>query len=294
MKVKEMKEMTKIGNEVPKEVIGDPKKAKYSVNMNEIVGSHDILFICLDTLRYDVAAQEEAKGGTPVLNRYGKWEKRHAPGNYTYPSHVAMFAGALPSPAEPMPLFERERLFMPKDFSASIATHPSAFMFEGASFVEGLSKVGYETICVGGVGFFNKRTPINSVLPNLFEKSYWHPSFSCHIPESFENQITFIEKKIKTYPSEQRLFMYLNIDSIHYPNAFYLEGAKEDNVATHGAALRYVDGHLEKLFKIFKDRGPTFVIACSDHGSCYGEDGYNFHCLSHEIVYTVPYKHFFL
>lgn len=44
---------------VSKAVIGDPRKAKMSVNMNEIVGKCDILFICLDTLRYDVAKQEE-------------------------------------------------------------------------------------------------------------------------------------------------------------------------------------------------------------------------------------------
>ena len=44
-----------------------------SVNMNEIVGHTDILFLCIDTLRYDVASAEEASGGTPVLNQYGPW-----------------------------------------------------------------------------------------------------------------------------------------------------------------------------------------------------------------------------
>ena len=47
-----------------------------SVDMSKVVGSHDILFICLDTLRYDAAAEEEKNGGTPVLNRYGAWKKR--------------------------------------------------------------------------------------------------------------------------------------------------------------------------------------------------------------------------
>lgn len=28
------------------------------IDMNHIVGTHDILFLCLDTLRYDVAAEE--------------------------------------------------------------------------------------------------------------------------------------------------------------------------------------------------------------------------------------------
>ena len=41
-------------------------------------------------------------------------------------------------------------------------------------------------------------------------------------------------------------------------------------------------------------RADTLVIALSDHGTCYGEDGYEYHCISHETVYTVPYKHFIL
>jgi hypothetical protein len=280
--------------EIPMEVMGDFSKAKCTVNMNEIVNTHDVLFVCLDTLRYDVALEEQEKNNTPNLNKYGKWQKCHAPGNFTYPSHLAMFAGFLPTPAEPTPMFEMERLFLPKDMALNMPGPKSAFLFEGASFVEGLEKVGYETICVGGVGFFNKRTDINRVLPALFKHSYWHPSFSCHIPESFENQLNFIERKLKEYDTNQRIFMYVNIDSIHYPNNFYLEGAKGDSVHTHAAALRYVDSHIEKLFDLFRARGKTFVIACSDHGSCYGEDGYHFHCLSHEIVYTVPYKHFVL
>ena len=72
------------------------------MDMNRVVGTHDILMLCFDTLRYDVSKAEEAAGGTPVLNSHGGlWEKRHAPGNFTYPSHFAIFAGFLPSPAEP-------------------------------------------------------------------------------------------------------------------------------------------------------------------------------------------------
>ena len=39
------------------------------VDMNQIVGKKDILFICLDTLRYDVAVAQEAAQATPVLNQ---------------------------------------------------------------------------------------------------------------------------------------------------------------------------------------------------------------------------------
>ena len=55
------------------------------MDMNRVVGTHDILMLCFDTLRYDVSKAEEAAGGTPVLNSHGGlWEKRHAPGNFTW------------------------------------------------------------------------------------------------------------------------------------------------------------------------------------------------------------------
>ena len=37
-----------------------------SVDMTQVVGNCDILFVCLDTLRYDAAIAEEKSGGTPV------------------------------------------------------------------------------------------------------------------------------------------------------------------------------------------------------------------------------------
>lgn len=88
--------------------------------------------------------------------------------------------------------------------------------------------------------------------------------------------------------------MYLNIDTIHYPNNFYLENCKKDSIETHGAALRYVDARIEKLFNMFRRRKDTFVIICSDHGTCYGEDGYYNHRVSNDTVYTIPYKEFIL
>lgn len=208
--------------------------------MNEIVGKYNILFLCLDTLRFDVAAEEEACQGTPNLNRYGPWAKCHAPGNFTYPSHHAMFAGFLPSPAAPVPMMERDILFFPKNIG--LGNHPpeGAFAFEGSTFVEGLEKV------------------------------------------------------VPKVEIGKHIFMYLNVDAIHYPNYFYEEGETQDSKKTHGAALRYVDERVERLFDVFRKRGNTFVILCSDHGTCYGEDGYYFHNISHEVVYTVPYKQFFI
>lgn len=59
-------------------------------DMNQIVGSHDIVMITLDTLRYDVAKLEEEN--CPNLCGSGSWEKRHTPGSFTYAAHHAFLA----------------------------------------------------------------------------------------------------------------------------------------------------------------------------------------------------------
>ena len=271
------------------------ERKKPSVDMNRVVGSCDILFVCLDTLRYDVAVQEEKAGSTPVLNRYGLWEKCQAPGNFTYPSHHAMFAGFLPCRYDAKNLADREMLFFPKAIGLGKKTPEGAYGFSGSTIMEGLAKVGYDTWCVGGVTLFDKRSDIVKVFPGFFKKSYWNPSFGCPIKDSTKNQVDFILKKMKAAEKETHIFLYLNVDAIHYPNYFYLDGASHDDMASHAAALRYVDGELGRLFDGWKERrGDTFVICCSDHGTCYGEDGCQFHGIRHPAVDTIPYKHFFL
>lgn len=284
--------------EVPAELFSRRlDKMQNSVDMNQIVGTHDILFLCLDTLRYDVAAEEEAKGGTPVLNQYGLWEKRQAPGNFTYPSHHAMFAGFLPCSYDAKNIGERSPLFFPLNAGMGKKAPDGAFGFSGATIMEGLEKIGYDTWCIGGVAFFDKRSDLGRVFPGYFKHSYWNPSFSCPVKESTKNQVDFIMKKLEQSDPDVPVFMYVNIDAIHYPNYFYLENPSktQDSIESHSAALRYVDKELGRLFENWKAiRKDTFVICCSDHGTCYGEDGCQFHGINHPMVNTIPYKQFML
>lgn len=264
------------------------------MNMNEIVGKCHFLFVCIDSLRYDVAKAEQDRGTTPVLNRFGDWRKCQAPGNFTYPSHQAMFAGFLPVDAGIRDMKQREKLFFSEDIGMGRKAPEDSFSFRGATIVEGLERVGYVTYCIGGLSFFDKRTDIGKVMPGYFNHSYWNPSFGCKVRESAENQVDFAIRKLETAPADRLLMMYINISAIHYPNYFYLAEGRRDSVESHGAALRYVDAQLGRLFEAFARRGETFVICCSDHGTCYGEDGYWYHGFNHPIVNTVPYKHFIL
>lgn len=279
------------------------------VNMNEVVGKDDILFLSLDTLRYDAAEEEYLAGNLPNLCRDGGWEKRHTTGNYTYSAHHSFFIGFLPTPVNYQPLHEREWLFLTnKTGLRQNNGNSNTFLFEGTHIMEGLEKVGYKTICIGGVVFFSKIGGIYDVFPNMFQESYWNPKLGVTNPKSAEEQVRLAIKLLEEIDSSQRVFLFINISAIHGPNYYYLDkyknsqhqsnknriASKLDCVESQRQALKYVDQCLAPLFDCMKKRNRTFCIATSDHGTCYGEEGYEGHIVSHDVVWNVPYKHFFL
>ena len=172
------------------------------MDMNQIVGKCHILFVCLDCLRYDVAFEEQQSGGTPVLNRYGDWRKCQAPGNFTYPSHQAMFAGFFPIDEDILDMKKREILFFSADIGMGRKAPKGAFDFKGATWIEGLAMEGYDTYCIGGVSFFDNRTDVGKVMPSYFQHSYWNPSFGCKVKESAVHQIDFAVRKLEQITEE--------------------------------------------------------------------------------------------
>jgi hypothetical protein len=277
------------------------------MNMNDVVGSHDLLFVTLDTLRYDVAVELIEAGRLPNLARVlpkdaagrAHWEERHSPGSFTFAAHAAFFAGFLPTPITPGP---HPRLFAAQ-FDGSESTATDTWVFKDqSSWVEGLAAVGYHTVCIGGVGFFNPANPLGAALPSLFAEAHWSPDTSVAAPTSFEAQIELAGKIVAGLDQEQRLLLFVNVPALHQPNWFYLEGAERDDSlpargdtrASHAAALEYVDRHIGELFEQMSARRDCFAIVCSDHGTLYGEDGLTGHRVAHPLVWTVPYAEFVL
>lgn len=263
------------------------------INYLSLLGTHDILFITLDTLRYDVAQKCHQGGRTPNFKRYLKaegWEQRHSPGSFTYSAHHAFFAGFFPTPVSnpkhPRPF----ALAFPGSESISAQT----CTFDTADIVSGFAGEDYKTICIGGVGFFNKLSPLGTVLPNLFHESHWSPDLGVTSPSSTENQVRLAIEILNHYPMTQRLFMFLNISAIHQPNCIFCKNVDHDNMQSHAAALEYVDREIKPLFEAFLKRAPVFCIICSDHGTAYGEDGLWGHRAGHSVVYSVPYAEFIL
>ncbi|GGK88127.1 membrane protein [Planomonospora parontospora subsp. parontospora] len=261
-------------------------------DMNRIVGSHDLLLVTLDTLRHDVADELLRAGRLPNLARAlpgGRWERRHSPGSFTYAAHAAILAGFLPTPAAPGP---HPRLFA-ATFPGSETTGQGTWVFDAPDLPTGLAAAGYRTICVGGVGFFNKLTPLGSVLPGMFAESHWEPGFGVTSPTSFEEQVACAERAVAR--ADGPVFLFVNVSALHQPNWFHLAGATRehgDGAESHAAALEYVDRHIGRLFALVSRERPGFAIVCSDHGTAYGEDGYVGHRIGHEVVWTVPYGEF--
>ena len=262
-----------------------------ALDMNRVIGTHDVVFITLDTLRFDVAQAAFERGDLPVLSRYlppGGWERRHSPSSFTYAAHHAFFSGYLPTPPEPG---RHPRLFA-SAFRGSETTGSSTFCFEEATLPEALAARGYATVCIGGVGFFNKQNALGRVLPGLFSESHWSPVLGVGRRDSARRQVALAVDRLQAI--DRRMFLFINVAAIHAPNHVHLPGHSVDSIETHAAALRSVDAALAPLFEACAARAPTFVVVCSDHGTAYGEDGHRGHRLAHEVVWTVPYAHFFV
>lgn len=257
-------------------------------DMNQIVGSHDLLWVTLDTLRYDVACAALAEGRTPNLGRLlpgGVWERRQSPGSFTYAAHQAFFAGFLPTPDAPGP---HPRLFAAA-FAGSETATARTFVFDEADLPRALSGRGYHTVCIGGVGFFNRQTPLARVLPDLFDESHWSPELGVTDPRSTANQVALAETILAGLPADRRLFLFVNVSALHQPNRIFSPGAEEDSPRTMADALAHVDQHLGRLVAAMRARAPLFCVLMSDHGTAYGEDERRGHRHAHPVVWTVPY-----
>ena len=259
-------------------------------NARPYVGSHDFLFITLDTLRYDVAQSLFLEGLTPhfaqLLPKTG-WEKRHSPGSFTFAAHQAFFAGFLPTPACPG---KHPRMFATK-FLGSETTTSDTYTFEEADIIHGFEALDYRTICIGGVGFFNQQTALGKILPGFFQESYWEESFGVTDPDSTYNQFQKAIQCLESYPTNQRIFLFINISALHQPNYFYIPDYQHntDSLESHQAALQYVDQQLPTFINKITQNRDFFVILCADHGTTYGEDGYFGHRLAHPRVWEVPF-----
>jgi Sulfatase len=264
-----------------------------TIDGNAIVGTHNVLFITLDSLRYDVARDALHRGTTPhvatVLPR-GEWEERNSHAIFTFPAHQAFFAGFLPVPLGPR---RHDRLFACRTIRGT-TIGARTLVFDAPNIVSGFEQFGYRTVCIGGVGFFSRQTALGNVLPALFAESHWSPALGVDSYDSTEAQVRLALRILDSRPGPAPMFLFVNVSATHVPHHGYLSDGIEDSVASQAAALSYADHHLGHLFDWLPRYGPWLVIICADHGDAFGEEGLHGHARPHSVVWSVPYAEFLL
>jgi arylsulfatase A-like enzyme len=245
-----------------------------------------ILFITLDSLRYDVARATLHAAQTPRIAEIlpgGQWEERRTPGTFTLPAHMALFSGflpKLPQPHQPPRLWEcRPPAFKKVD--------PRTFVFDAPNLLDGLQQHGYRTACVGGVTYFSRETPHGSVLPDMFQEDHWRPEFCSPEIDSTRHQVDHALTIARRY-DKRPLFLFVNVSATHVPHGHYL-GSSTDTWQSQCAALAYADAHLGRLIATLTATKRWLVIMCADHGDAFGEDGYHGRGIIHPTVTNVPF-----
>jgi len=252
----------------------------------------NVLILVLDSLRYDVAA----KATTPNLQRLfyaggaGTWRKVYAPGTYTLPSHMSMFqAGLFPSdPHSQEPVYNHRLGPAFKGRGDLFSSQPSLFEVPSGAenIVKGMSMLGYETLGLGGVGWFDSRMATTELWAELFFDSFhWDPAFHETEPQAFERQIDLLKAHKAAGNQDTPLFLFINCPSTHTPYCGF-----ERSVRGQARALRYVDQHIPALFGLLPH--PLHVFIMADHGDCFGEEGLWGHSIYHPKVMEVPMIHF--
>jgi Sulfatase len=250
----------------------------------------NIAVITLDSLRYDAAVAANTpfiKGlMTQWQENFTGWVKAGANATYTLPAHLSLFhAGILPcdnSPDVPPP-YNRDKL---KVFRATLSwqRQRSNVVFptpEAPNIVKGFSRMGYRTLGIGGVHWFDTRYQTSGpIWKTYFDEFHWRPDFDEFTVDAFERQVV-LARRLLSKPDDRPLFFFLNIASTHMPYR-----GNDANPAGQAKCLEYVDSHLAGLVDALPK--PLFLVLMADHGDCMGEDGLWGHGLYHPKVMEIP------
>lgn len=256
--------------------------------------SANILLLTFDSCRYDVAK----KANTPVLNSFAETVKAQSPANYTYAAHMSFFAGILPNAEVPRPLYNRfnQQLMGLVGVGETNLAKKSVFAIESdQDLISGFNSTGYKTIGAGAMTWFKQGTLINR-----FE------SFK-YTGTDAVSQIDFLSE----LDPEKKTFGFINFGETHFPYDYFGKkdecrdivlareivwppqqkegikvGSESEGFRHQIEALEYIDSCLPRLFSSLPN--DTVVVACGDHGECFGEGGYWGHGFNHPNVSAAP------
>ena len=263
--------------------------------MNFLLHPDSVLFLTLDSCRFDSFRD----ANIPSLKAIAPLYKAQSPSYFTYGSHAAFWMGFTPGITSrgKVPLLNPKsgKLFR-MNHSAASSHGDDAFHLCGSNIVEGFSHRGYYTLGSGAVAWFDKTTATGSVLTSPFDEFLYSGN-----TWSLRTQLSWLFDKLLTHGQDRPVFVFLNVGETHVP--YWHEDAdwapwpspclpfggsqcsRRESRRRQIACLEWVDSELVSLLDAFQ---PCTILACSDHGDCWGEDGLWEHGISHPSTLTVP------
>lgn len=258
----------------------------------------NVVFVTLDSCRYDVAATAHL----PFITSVGPLRKARTHGSFTVPAHHSFFAGHLPVVLEePLTDYYSEaacQLWRIKTGRTLEEKRRSGLLFEANNVVAGYRDMGFKVLGAGGVSQFSAGSCLRAYFGDDF--LYFGPNLD-EEPLRARDPGTFplnnVETIVENLADHDKWFLFVNCPETHYPydigdgippdvSAAYpalrgclnlREGAAvPDSVGPklrdmQRTALEYLDGHLGKLFEMLPKRRDTVVVICADHGENFGE-----------------------
>lgn len=258
----------------------------------------DVLFITLDSCRYDTFLRAHRSRSIPFLSAVGPLHKAQSPSYFTYGSHSAMWMGFLPGLSNVMQPWlnpKAGKLFR-MAFSGHKGDCSGSFLLEGENIIDGFNRLGYRTLGSGSVDWFDPSTETGSVLGRSFQSFYFSGN-----TWSLSDQLFWLNERISLTPTDQPLFVFLNVGETHVPYWHHDAGwsrlpspcrpfggsqcDRAESARRQLACLEWADSRLGPLLAQFLD---ATIVICADHGDCWGEDGLWEHGVSHSATLTVP------
>ena len=263
------------------------------------VNPESVLFITLDSCRYDTFLSSHNSNSIPNIASVGPMHKAQSPSYFTFGSHSSFWMGFTPGvTGSTLPFLNPKagKLFRMAHAVKSSEQPTSGFTLFGSNIIEGFRRLGYLTLGSGAVEWFNTSSETGRVLTNSFDHFYFSRN-----TWSLKSQLSWINSRLTRSDPLQPVFVFLNIGETHVP--YWYDGASWPQwpspcVPFGGSAcsselsrtrqrlcLEWVDKQLDSLIRLFL--GST-ILVCSDHGDCWGEDGLWEHGISHPSTLTVP------
>ena len=272
-------------------------------------GARNLVFVILDSLRYDSWVQAQP----PNLALLGPVQRRWSYASWTAPSHYNLLMGLLPHTSPP-------EVYASEYYKDDFLRYRERLNVEGVEFKRLLPSIFLPTFLRNALGY---RTHAMVSMPVLNPTTVINRDFDSFELMPTHNDMAAMVEKLD-FDDDRPAFYLLNVGETHYPYAIPGEDpSKWPRISgVHGVFKRLDDPdaggettspreffdstamrslhdrqihsvtYIDTVFARLFDRLPeqTWVVVTADHGELFGEDRYFGHGpVMHEKVFEVPF-----